>query len=95
MPNFVDTYECDPSAPYHGFKSWDDFFTRSFRSGVRPVQSADNSTLINNPCESGIYCIAYNIKERDSYWLKGEPYSLEDMFNHDELTALFVGGSIC
>ncbi|KAE9402966.1 hypothetical protein BT96DRAFT_917897, partial [Gymnopus androsaceus JB14] len=30
MPNFSETYICDPSDPngHYGFKSWDDFFTR-------------------------------------------------------------------
>ena len=30
MPTFVDDFICDPKLPYHGFTSWDDFFTRQF-----------------------------------------------------------------
>lgn len=28
-------FQCDPSKPHYGFKSWDDFFTRPFREEVR------------------------------------------------------------
>lgn len=30
-------YICDSSVEHYGFKSWDDFFTRRFRDGVRPL----------------------------------------------------------
>ena len=37
MPTFVEDFVCDPKLPHYGFKSWDDFFIRQFREGVRPV----------------------------------------------------------
>ncbi|CCO34959.1 phosphatidylserine decarboxylase [Rhizoctonia solani AG-1 IB] len=76
IPNFVETYECNPEVEYYGFKSWDDFFTRKFRYG------------------SSVYRICTDIKERDSFWLKGEPYSLRDMLNNDSYTDQFIGGTI-
>nr|KIR45183.1 phosphatidylserine decarboxylase [Cryptococcus bacillisporus CA1280] len=42
---FEQFYKCDPSAKYYGFKSWDDFFTRSFREEVRPAASPDDVTV--------------------------------------------------
>lgn len=36
---FEQLFICDPAAPYYGFKSWDDFFTREFREGIRPLRS--------------------------------------------------------
>jgi len=54
----ADTFICDADAPYHGLKSWDDFFTRRFRDGVRPVQFLDNdSSIVNDACESTVYNI--------------------------------------
>ena len=94
IPNFVETFKCDPDAPHRGFKSWDDFFTREFRPGVRPVQFPDNDAIINSACESTVYYLAHDIKLRDRFWLKEQPYSLVDMFNHDPLTEKFVGGTI-
>ncbi|KAG8741079.1 hypothetical protein FRC11_014998 [Ceratobasidium sp. 423] len=96
MPNFAETYVCDPSAEYHGFQSWDDFFTRKFREGVRPVEfpGPEYDDIINSACESSVYKIATDIKEHDRFWIKGEPYSLRDMLNNDSYTDQFVGGTI-
>ena len=40
---FSDLYQCDPSAPHHGFRSWDDFFTRKFHPTVRPIARTQGS----------------------------------------------------
>ncbi|KAH9477944.1 L-tryptophan decarboxylase [Psilocybe cubensis] len=95
MPNFAETFVCKPSAPYYGFTSWDDFFTRVFRPGIRPVASTEDDSVITSACESTVYKIAYNIKKRDAFWLKGEPYSLSHMLDNDPLAKHFVGGTIC
>ncbi|KDR68487.1 hypothetical protein GALMADRAFT_282963 [Galerina marginata CBS 339.88] len=94
IPNFPDTFICDPDAQYHGFKSWDDFFTRRFRDGVRPVQFPDNDSIVNAACESTVYNIASDIKAIDKFWLKGEPYSLNHMLHGDPLAPKFVGGTL-
>ena len=52
MPNFAESFVCDPARPYYGFTSWDDFFTRQFRAGVRPVASPANPDVVVNACES-------------------------------------------
>lgn len=94
IPNFVETYRCDPDAPYHGFESWDNFFTRHFRPGVRPVVCPEDNNIVNSACESAVYRIATDVKYTDEFWLKGEPYSLKDMLNDDPLTQQFVGGTV-
>jgi len=94
IPNFAETFVCDPSAPYHGFKSWDDFFTRRFRPGVRPIQFPDDDRIIDSACESRVYKIASNIKALDKFWIKGEPYSLNHILDNDAYAPQFVGGTI-
>ncbi|KAH7930760.1 phosphatidylserine decarboxylase-like protein [Leucogyrophana mollusca] len=94
MPDFVQTFVCDPSQKFHGFTSWDNFFTRIFREGVRPVTFPDNDSIVNSACESTVYRIAHNVKARDSFWLKGEPYSLDHMLGNDPLAPQFVGGTV-
>lgn len=37
LGSFVEEFVCDPAAPHYGFRSCDDFFTRRFREGARPV----------------------------------------------------------
>ena len=92
--SFEDMYVCEPSAKYHGFKSWDAFFTRAFREGIRPVAAADDPNVITNVCESKPYNMAHGVKARDHFWLKGQPYSLIDMLAHDKLAEKFVGGTV-
>jgi phosphatidylserine decarboxylase len=94
MPDFDKLFICDPSKPYHGFSSWDDFFTRRFRDGVRPVAEPANESIITNACESAPYAIAYNVNYQDTYWIKGQPYSLRHMMADDSHTLEFVGGTL-
>ncbi len=94
MPNFVKEFQCDPARPHHGFTSWDDFFTRRFRPGVRPIASPDDDAVIVSACESAPYRIAKNVKREARFWVKGQPYSLRHMFGDDPAHAEFVGGTI-
>ncbi|KAJ5698134.1 hypothetical protein N7462_000139 [Penicillium macrosclerotiorum] len=91
---FHQMFECDPSAPNYGFKSWDDFFTRPFRIGMRPVAEPENNRVIANACESKPYRVAHNVQGRDRFWIKSQPYSVLDMLGHDSLASQFVGGTI-
>lgn len=93
IPNFSQTFQCDPGVPSMGFKSWDDFFTRSFRDGARPIEGPDDM-FITNACESTVYKVQSNVQERDKFWLKGQPYSLVNIFNYDKLASQFLGGTI-
>lgn len=91
---FADIFNCDPKDEYYGFKSWDDFFTRTFRDGVRPVSGAGDDSVIVNACESAPLALKRNVALSDLFWLKGQPYSLENMLNWDEYTPQFSGGTV-
>ena len=62
--------------------------------GARPVASPDDDKVIVSSCESTPYCIQSNVKKRDHFWIKKQPFSLVDMLARDELVDQFVGGSI-
>ncbi len=94
MPGFDEQFVCDPAAPHKGFGSWDDFFTRRFRPGVRPVASPQDDAVVANPCESAPYRIARDVALRDRFWVKGQRYSLEHMLAGDGFTPEFVGGTV-
>ena len=94
MPDFVEEFQCDPEQPYYGFTSWDNFFTRQFRDGQRPIAAPDDDGVIVNACESAPFQIAREVKLADEFWLKGQPYSLRHMFADDPIAAEFVGGTI-
>lgn len=92
--DFDQIFQCDPSAPHYGFKSWDDFFTRLFRDGMRPVAAPENGRVIANACESKPYRTAYNVRHRDEFWIKEQPYSVQDMLAHDSYAPQFAGGTV-
>jgi phosphatidylserine decarboxylase len=94
MPDFDREFICDPGQPYHGFKSWDDFFTRELRPGVRPIAAPEDDSVIVNACESAPYKIANNVKRHARFWIKSQPYSLEHMLANDSFVDRFIDGTI-
>lgn len=92
--NFIDNFKCDPQKPYWGFTSWDDFFTREFNEGKRPVASPNDDRVILNACESAPYRVTTNVKLKAKFWIKAQPYSLQHMLANDSLTGKFVGGTV-
>lgn len=87
-------FEHDPDHPTWGFCSWNDYFTRKFRTGRRPVTAPDDDSVIVNACESTPYKIASGVRLRDTFWIKSQPYSLQDMLANDACAKQFVGGTV-
>ena len=94
MPGFVAEFKCDPEAPHYGFKSWDDFFTREFRDGIRPVESPDDDSIVSNACESAPFQISEDVQQRDFFWIKEQRYSLDFILNMSDLAKQFHGGTV-
>lgn len=86
----------EPSLPFGGFTSWNDFFTRRFRDGARPVADASDARVIVSACESTPYHLASDVKACDTFWIKSQPYSLEDMLSHQgkDLAVAYNGGTV-
>ncbi|KAL8662971.1 MAG: hypothetical protein Q9202_004294 [Teloschistes flavicans] len=97
---FEQLYKCpDVSKPTLGFPSWDAFFLREFQDGLRPVANPDsdhpsNNQCITHACESTPYRLSNDVRLRDTFWAKNQPYSLADMLNDTDLGAAFVGGTV-
>lgn len=93
---FNDTYVCpDPDAVNRGYDTFDAFFARDVQADARPVDFADDKSLIHSACESYVYRIVRQVKDHDRFWLKGQSYSLYDMLNRDETYAnKFVNGTV-
>jgi phosphatidylserine decarboxylase len=90
----IEQYEHDPDDEHWGFASWNDFFTRRFKDGQRPVASPDDDKVIVSACESTPYGIATDVQRQDRFWIKSQPYSLQDMLANDESLDQFVGGTV-
>lgn len=94
MPDFDREFVCDPALPYRGFASWDDFFTRRFRAGQRPVAAPGDDAVIVNACESAPFRLAHDVRMLDRFWIKAQPYALRRMLADDELASRFDGGTV-
>ncbi|KAL1852528.1 hypothetical protein Daus18300_012126 [Diaporthe australafricana] len=102
---FQELFVCpDPFDTHLGFESWDAFFVREFRDGVRPVTAPDDggpdpqfpdpTLVITNACESAPLQVRTGVRLFDTFYLKGQPYSLGNMLNWGQHTAEFVGGTV-
>ncbi|KAK1248035.1 hypothetical protein MKX07_000923 [Trichoderma sp. CBMAI-0711] len=95
---FQQIFQCDPQGdPEHwGFKSWDDFFVRKFKNidQIRPVAFPMQSEWVANSCESKPFALQSNVREFDSFWLKGQAYSVNEMLHKHEYAEQFVGGTV-
>ena len=94
MPNFADEFVCDPDKPHYGFTSWDNFFIRQYRDGVRPVECPEDNKVIANACESATFNIQFNVRRRARFWIKSQPYSMQFMLANDPLMEKFIGGTV-
>lgn len=83
----------DAKAPFYGFKSWNDFFIRQFKPNIRPVASPDDPKVIVSACESQPFAISTAVKKQDTFWIKSQPYSLEQLLD-GKLVSDFVGGTV-
>ncbi|KTR49988.1 hypothetical protein NS359_13935 [Curtobacterium oceanosedimentum] len=90
----MDRFEHDADAEHWGFTSWNDFFTRRFRDGERPVAAPDDDAVVVSPCEATPYRIASRVHRLDEFWAKAEPYSVEELLAGDEAADLFVDGTV-
>jgi len=93
MP-FKDIFECDKEDLNLGFTSWDAFFTRCFWPGIRPVDNPDDPNVIVSACESTPLQLVKDITFNDKFWLKDQPYSVQDMLDSHLLSNLFIGGKV-
>lgn len=84
----------DPAAPYGGFASYNAFFHRQIKSECRPVAEPENPKVIVSANDGTAYRLARNVKLEDQFWIKSQPYSMENMLDSSPFTQRFVGGDV-
>jgi phosphatidylserine decarboxylase len=58
---------------------------------VRPVTALDDDSVIANACESAPLQVVTGVRRQDAFWLKGQPYSLDNLLDFDPRAAAFEG----
>jgi phosphatidylserine decarboxylase len=85
----VDFGECERR---DGWASFDDFFTRALRPGVRPL-AADPATIVC-PADGRIESMA-RVDEASTFMVKGRPYRVEELVGDADEARRFAGGFGC
>jgi phosphatidylserine decarboxylase len=100
---FTDIFDCpDPTNPdTFGFASWDAFFSRKLKPGIRPTPPNESLpghewSPILSACESRPWQIACYPLDNSGIIvdLKGKPYSVRSMLDNDPLSEHFVKGTV-
>jgi phosphatidylserine decarboxylase len=90
----IEQFEHQPDEKHWGFTSWNDFFTRRLAEGARPVAAPEDDSVIVSACESTPYRISRDVARNSEFWIKSQPYSLQDMLANDDAVEQFVGGTV-
>jgi phosphatidylserine decarboxylase len=90
----IEQFQYKPREKHWGFASWNDYFIRRFKPGQRPIADPEDDRVIVNACESTPYALKTNVQWQDRFWVKSQPYSLQDMLAGDESVDQFVGGTV-
>lgn len=98
----INTWLSDPSlhmedyvVPKGGFKSFNEFFTRKLKPGVRPIDSPKDLAIITSPADCSIMPATKGEKLTSDLKIsvKGDELNLEQLLDKDDLTKTFVGGT--
>lgn len=84
----------DPDDPHGGFESFNAFFHKHIKPELRPIAAPDDDGVVVSPNDGTVYKIDRKAARSSRFWIKSEPYSLEDMLDGSPFTDRFVGGTI-
>lgn len=90
----IEEFVHDPADEHWGFTSWNDYFTRRFVEAARPVAAPEDDKVIVSACESTPYRISTGVQRQDRFWIKRQPYSLNDLLANDDAVDQFVDGTV-
>ncbi|GGU99668.1 phosphatidylserine decarboxylase [Streptomyces albospinus] len=85
-------FEVDLDKEYGGLASYNEFFHRALKDGYRPLPT--DPKAIVSPNDGKVVRWRQGLKRQDQFWLKGQPYSLDNMLNGSEYVKDFVDGDV-
>jgi len=80
----------EAARPLRGYASFNDFFTRELRDGLRPIDLAPTSLV--SPVDGRVYASG-DVDEGTILQAKGVPYRVADLLGDDGDAARFDGGT--
>jgi phosphatidylserine decarboxylase len=80
----------EAAVPHGGYKSFDAFFTRSLRSGARPISDVP----LVSPSDGTVSAVG-PIDDASRLFVKGQPYEVGELLGSRTDARRFSGGSFC
>jgi phosphatidylserine decarboxylase len=75
-----------------GYESFDAFFTRRLRAGVRPISS--DPGVVVSPADGRVDSMGH-VDETRTFTVKGRPYRVEELVGDEREAKRYVGGAGC
>lgn len=73
------------------YKSFNEFFARSLKPEARPIAEGDDVAVL--PAD-GRHLAFPQLENADGFYVKGQKFSLEELFGSEKAAAPFAGGSM-
>ncbi len=92
---FVEYFKIDTSEfvrPMDSFTSFADFFVRELHPDARPIASGADALV--SPCDGRIEWMISGLGTDTVFEVKGQSFTLSEVFSDQEVAGSFVGGSI-
>jgi phosphatidylserine decarboxylase len=78
--------------PPGGFQSFNEFFTRSIRDGLRPIDSPSDRSILTSPADSTVMNIADELTAAAVFDVKGESLCIGELLGGNPLARRFNDG---
>jgi len=83
----------DYIVPPGGYGSFNEFFTRSIKPGVRPIDAPGNASVLTAPADSTILSLADELTSDTTLEVKGDTLNIKELLGGDELADDFLNGT--
>jgi phosphatidylserine decarboxylase len=91
----LDQYEIpDRTQSHWGFPSFNAFFHRRVRPECRPIADPADPKRIVSPNDGTLYKVTRDVKSTDQFWIKSQPYSINNMLHGHPWSERFYGGTV-
>ena len=82
----------DYIVPPDGYGSFNEFFTRSLKPGVRPIDAPGNASVLTAPADSTILSLADELTSDITLEVKGDTLNIKELLGGDERADEFLNG---
>ena len=90
--NYPEVNIGDYIVPPDGYSSFNEFFTRRIKPGVRPIDAPGNASVLTAPADSTILSLAGELTSDTTLEVKGDTLNIRELLGGDERADEFLNG---